>query len=125
MDISSPQNKDIRAQAWKVLERLKQEGKARHIGVSNFTVAHLEELLSVAVVPPEVNQVVFPFFLLCRLFVWTVAVQVEFHPLLFQRELLEFCKQHSIVLEAYSSLGQVRIAFLKFVLCLDNLFVVY
>jgi diketogulonate reductase-like aldo/keto reductase len=74
-----------RLESWRALEQLQEEGKVRSIGVSNFTVAHLEELLSVSQVVPAVNQ-------------------VEFSPFLFQRELLEFCRKNRIQLEAYAPL---------------------
>jgi methylglyoxal/glyoxal reductase len=78
-----------RLDSWRALEQLQEEGKVRSIGVSNFTVAHLEELLSVSKVVPAVNQ-------------------VEFSPFLFQRELLEYCRQHRIQLEAYAPLTRGR-----------------
>jgi diketogulonate reductase-like aldo/keto reductase len=76
-----------RRQSWRVLERLKREGKARSIGVSNFTIRHLTELLAETETVPAVNQ-------------------VEFHPYLYQRELLDFCVARRIVLEAYCPLTQ-------------------
>ena len=61
--------------------------KARSIGVSNFTVAHLEALKRTAVVwPPSVNQ-------------------VECHPLYQQEALRQYCAKEGIVLQAYASLG--------------------
>lgn len=75
-----------RLESWKALEELKLEGRARSIGVSNFTVRHLEELMEGARVVPAVNQ-------------------VEFHPFLVQRDLLEFCRRHGILLTAYSPLA--------------------
>ena len=74
-----------RIQSWHLLEVLRERGKARSIGVSNFTIRHLTELLSEAKTIPAVNQ-------------------VEFHPYLYQRELLDFCRRSGIVLEAYSPL---------------------
>lgn len=74
-----------RRRSWRVLERLRATGKARSIGVSNFTVRHLSELLSETETVPAVNQ-------------------VEFHPYLYQRDLLDFCASKGIVLEAYSPL---------------------
>ena len=74
-----------RKDSWRALETILSEGRARAIGVSNYTVGHLQELLSHAKVPPAVNQ-------------------VEFHPWLYQRELLDFCRLHDIVLVAYSPL---------------------
>jgi diketogulonate reductase-like aldo/keto reductase len=74
-----------RRQSWRVLEELRAQGKARSIGVSNFTIRHLTELLAETKTVPAVNQ-------------------VEFHPYLYQRDLLEFCNGAGIVLEAYSPL---------------------
>ncbi|MDO8538271.1 MAG: aldo/keto reductase [archaeon] len=71
--------------AWKVLEKIYKEGKAKSIGVSNYTIKHLEELLEVADIVPAVNQ-------------------VEFSPYLYQKELLEYCKKKGIALEAYAPL---------------------
>ena len=75
----------VRKDTWRAMERLRAEGKARAIGVSNYTVRHLEELLAAASEPPAVNQ-------------------VEFHPFLFQCELLAFCERHGIRLEGYAPL---------------------
>ncbi|MFZ4454059.1 aldo/keto reductase [Salibacterium aidingense] len=74
-------------ETWGALEKLYEEGKVRAIGVSNFTDQHLEELMKTAKVKPMVNQ-------------------VEFHPRLFQKELLEYCQNHDIQLEAWRPLGQ-------------------
>ena len=74
-----------RRQSWRVLEALRAEGKARSIGVSNFTIRHLTELLAETKTVPAVNQ-------------------VEFHPYLYQRDLFEFCAGEGIVIEAYSPL---------------------
>lgn len=74
-----------RLQAWRALERLRAEGRARAIGVSNFMVGHLQELLAHANDAPVVNQ-------------------VELSPFLQHRELRAFCAQHAIVIEAYSPL---------------------
>lgn len=76
-----------RVHAWSVLEQLNKQGLAKNIGVSNFTVTHLKELLAKSKVIPAVNQ-------------------VEFSPFLFQQNLLDFCEQKKIALEAYSPLTQ-------------------
>lgn len=70
---------------WKALEKLYKEGEVRAIGVSNFQIHHLEDILSDCEIPPMVNQ-------------------VEFHPLLTQQELRQFCQQQNIQLEAWSPL---------------------
>lgn len=72
---------------WRALEKIYQEGKARAIGVSNFQIHHLEDLLQVSEVVPAVNQ-------------------VELHPELTQKELLQYCNDKGIRLEAWSPLGQ-------------------
>jgi diketogulonate reductase-like aldo/keto reductase len=74
-----------RIQSWHALELLRERGKARSIGVSNFTINHLTELLRQTKTILSVNQ-------------------VEFHPYLYQRDLFEFCRRSGIVLEAYSPL---------------------
>ncbi len=74
-----------RLESWRALVALREEGLCRAIGVSNYTIAHLEELAGASPVTPAVNQ-------------------VEFHPFLFQETLLSYCKANGIVLEAYSPL---------------------
>jgi diketogulonate reductase-like aldo/keto reductase len=74
-----------RRRSWGALEALRAQGKARSIGVSNFTISHLTELLAETGSVPAVNQ-------------------VEFHPYLYQRDLLDFCIAKGIVIEAYSPL---------------------
>jgi diketogulonate reductase-like aldo/keto reductase len=71
-------------ECWKVLEGLPKD-QCRAVGVSNFTVAHLDELAKISSVVPAVNQ-------------------VEFHPFLYQAGLQEACRKLGIVLEAYSPL---------------------
>jgi len=78
-----------RAETWRAMERVLADGKARAIGVSNYTIRHLEELHSTAKVPPAVNQ-------------------VEFHPFLFQRDLLDHCRRRGIRLEAYAPLVKAQ-----------------
>ena len=74
-------------ETWKAMEELYNEGKIRAIGVSNFLVHHLEELISGCEIEPMVNQ-------------------IEFHPGHNQKETVEFCKKHGIVVEAWSPLGR-------------------
>jgi len=84
-------NKEIpMAETFTALAEIVAEGKVRHIGVSNFTVRHLKEALSVSKVPIVVNQ-------------------VEFHPFLYQKELLAFCKENKIRLTAYSPLARGKV----------------
>jgi diketogulonate reductase-like aldo/keto reductase len=74
-----------RRKSWRALEELQKKGKTRSIGVSNFTIAHLRELFAESETVPAVNQ-------------------VEFHPYLYQQDLLAFCQAKGIVIEAYSPL---------------------
>lgn len=75
----------LRNETWKALEKIYKDGKARSIGVSNFTILHLNELFKTTSTIPAVNQ-------------------VEFSPFLYQKELMEFCQANKIVVEAYSPL---------------------
>jgi diketogulonate reductase-like aldo/keto reductase len=70
---------------WKAMIQLLKEGKTRAIGVSNYEIFHLQEILENFDVLPSVNQ-------------------VEFHPFLYQEKLLEFSKINNIQLAAYSPL---------------------
>jgi diketogulonate reductase-like aldo/keto reductase len=76
---------DGRLHSWRALERIISEGRCRAIGVSNYTVHHLEELLSRAKTPPAVNQ-------------------IEVHPWCQQRDVVAFCEAHGIAVVAYSPL---------------------
>ncbi len=76
----------VRKNSWKALEDLYHAGQAKAIGVSNYTIKHLEELKTYASVMPAVNQ-------------------VELHVFLQQPELLDYCRQNGIVVEAYSPLA--------------------
>jgi diketogulonate reductase-like aldo/keto reductase len=75
--------------AWDGMQRAHERGYARSIGVSNFSVAELEELRAVADTPPAVNQ-------------------VQFSPFEYRRKLLDACEQRQVVVEAYSPLGTGR-----------------
>ena len=80
----------LRHESWRAMETLYEEGKCRAIGVSNYTIRHLEELLQTSKTVPAVNQ-------------------VEFHPYLYQKELLDFCRTRNIRIEAYSPLTKGKI----------------
>ncbi|XXG85481.1 hypothetical protein AAC387_Pa11g0553 [Persea americana] len=71
---------------WSAMEKLYDSGKARAIGVSNFSSKKLDDLLNIARVPPAVNQ-------------------VECHPGWEQHRLREFCRSRGVHLSAYSPLG--------------------
>jgi diketogulonate reductase-like aldo/keto reductase len=74
-----------RRDSWRALERVLADGRCRAIGVSNYMVHHLEELLGDAKVAPAVNQ-------------------IELHPWCQQRAVTAFCTAHGIAVEAYSPL---------------------
>ena len=77
-------------ETWKVLEKIYESGRAKSIGVSNFLVHQLKDLLSHTGIIPAVNQ-------------------IEFHPYLIQPDLMKFCNDKGIRLEAWSPLMQGRI----------------
>ena len=79
-----------RQDAWKAMEQIYESGRAKAIGVSNFTIEHLDDLLSQCSVVPAVNQ-------------------VEFHPFLVQPQLLKYCKEHKIQLEAWSPIAKGQV----------------
>ncbi|MCR8996185.1 aldo/keto reductase [Brevibacillus sp. 7WMA2] len=74
-------------EAWRALEKLYKDGRVKAIGVSNFQIHHLEDLMGEAEIKPMINQ-------------------VEFHPYLTQKELITFCRTHDIQMEAWSPLMQ-------------------
>jgi 2,5-diketo-D-gluconate reductase A len=75
--------------AWPAMERARELGHARSIGISNFDVAELNQLLAAASVTPVLNQ-------------------VQFGPYTYRAALLDACRQNNIALEAYSTLGTGR-----------------
>jgi diketogulonate reductase-like aldo/keto reductase len=75
--------------AWDGMQRAHERGYARSIGISNFSLAEIDELLGVADIRPTVNQ-------------------VQFSPFEYRRGLLEGCEERDVVLEAYSPLGTGR-----------------
>lgn len=88
--------KGIAGRTWKDLIKLYQDGRVRAIGVSNFMIHHLEELLSETDIVPMVNQ-------------------VELHPFFTHKPLRQFCRDHNIQLEAYTPLmkGQLDLPVLN------------
>eukprot|EP01111_Echinosteliopsis_oligospora_P004167 TRINITY_DN1661_c0_g1_i1.p1 TRINITY_DN1661_c0_g1~~TRINITY_DN1661_c0_g1_i1.p1 ORF type:complete len:295 (-),score=64.15 TRINITY_DN1661_c0_g1_i1:107-991(-) len=79
------QTAKARADSWRAMEKIIKEGKCKAIGVSNYTISHLQELLAHCVVPPAVNQ-------------------FELHPCLYQKDLVDFCQKNNILVQAYCSL---------------------
>ncbi|MET3288323.1 aldo/keto reductase [Brevibacillus fluminis] len=74
-------------EAWRALETLYKAGRVKAIGVSNFQIHHLEDLMKDAEIKPMINQ-------------------VEYHPRLTQKEVQAFCREHGIQMEAWSPLMQ-------------------
>ena len=86
----SPDWAAINAETWRGFEKLYKDGKVRAIGVSNFMPAQLAALKERAEVQPMVDQ-------------------VEFHPGYIQRNVLDYCRENGIVVEAWSPLGSGRL----------------
>jgi diketogulonate reductase-like aldo/keto reductase len=86
------QGRQKRHDSWKALLNIKASGRVRSVGVSNFTIEHLQTLFQEFDEKPAVNQ-------------------VEFHPFIYeeQAELLDFCKSQNIVFEAYSPLARGKL----------------
>ena len=80
---------ELRRDSWRALERIQTQGLSRAIGVSNYSVRHLEELREHSDVVPAVNQ-------------------VEMHPFVYDPDLLGYCARHGIRVEAYSPLTRGR-----------------
>ena len=81
---------EINAETWRGMEQLYKDGIVKNIGVCNFKIHHLEELKKTAEIMPFINQ-------------------VELHPGLPQKELVNYCKKEEIVIEASSPLGNGQI----------------
>lgn len=90
LKMTNPRNAKMRAETWRALEKLYDEGKCRAIGVSNYDERHLKELLAVCRIKPMVDQ-------------------LEHHPRLQRSSLVKFCKDNDIVFEAYTSLGDGKL----------------
>lgn len=84
------QDKDLIIETWKAMEVLYNEGKVKNIGVSNFNVDHLENLLQETSIKPVINQ-------------------IECHPYLIQKELRTYLEAQKIVAQSWSPLmnGQI------------------
>jgi diketogulonate reductase-like aldo/keto reductase len=80
----------VATRAWAGLERARELGLARSIGVSNFGAAELDAVIAAGTVPPAVNQ-------------------VQFNPRHYRRALLDECGRHNVAVEAYSPLGTGRL----------------
>lgn len=82
--------KPLNKETWRAMELLYKEKRIRSIGVSNFHIHHLEDLMKDCEIKPMVNQ-------------------IEFHPRLVQPHLLDFCRKHHIQFEAWSPLMQGKV----------------
>ncbi|KAF5273447.1 hypothetical protein FQA39_LY07464 [Lamprigera yunnana] len=83
----SAENLRLRTASWAAMVKAKEEGLVRDIGVSNYTVTHLQQLLNDCQnIKPAINQ-------------------VEWHPACHQKELKDFCDKEGIILQAYMPLG--------------------
>ncbi|WP_033829616.1 aldo/keto reductase [Bacillus andreraoultii] len=82
--------KDKYVETWHALEKLYKDGRVRAIGVSNFHIHHLQKLMEQSDEKPVINQ-------------------VELHPYLSQKELITFCQNEGIAVEAWSPLGRGRL----------------
>jgi diketogulonate reductase-like aldo/keto reductase len=82
-------NSRLRKETWHAFEEIHKSGRAKNIGVSNFVVHHLEELMQYANVLPAVDQ-------------------IELHPFVYeeQRPIVESCQKYEIIIEAYSPLSR-------------------
>jgi diketogulonate reductase-like aldo/keto reductase len=76
---------DQYVETYQAMEEILESGKVRTIGVCNFNIEHLERLLKECNIVPAVNQ-------------------IEMHPMLIQPELIKYCQEHKIQIEAYSPL---------------------
>lgn len=81
----------LRKESWQALEKIVRSGKAKSIGVSNFEVKHLKEIMKFCQIKPAVNQ-------------------IELHPFVYkkQKPILEYCEKEGIAVEGYSPLAQAK-----------------
>lgn len=77
-------------ESWKAMEDLYKQGKIKAIGVSNFKVHHMEEIMENCEIKPMVNQ-------------------IEFHPSCLEKEIRNFCKKENIVVTGYSPLANGKV----------------
>lgn len=85
---------DLYVDTWRELERIRESGRARSIGVSNFAPEHLERLRQETDVKPVLNQ-------------------IELHPALQQRDIVDYCREHGIEIESWGPLGQGKYPLLE------------
>jgi diketogulonate reductase-like aldo/keto reductase len=78
-----------RNDSWKAMEELLKQGKCKAIGVSNFMINHLEDLKKNSSVLPAVNQ-------------------IEFNPFVYEKEVIEYCQNLGVTIEAYTPIARGR-----------------
>ena len=80
-----------RLESWKAMEKILTDGKVKAIGISNFMKRHIEELLDNSDIVPVINQ-------------------IELSPFnyLFRKDIIDFCLENNIAIEAYSPLTKAR-----------------
>ena len=83
---TGPSTKHVLFETWRGMEESLEQGLCRHIGVSNFSQKKLQALLQEARIKPEMNQ-------------------IELHPYLQQKELIDYCKSNGLQVTGYSPLG--------------------
>lgn len=86
--------KGMISSAWREMEKIYHSKKVRAIGLSNHLIHHVEEVLNEATIVPVVNQ-------------------MELHPYLIQQEVVDYCKKHNIIPQAWSPLGSSKVPLLK------------
>ncbi|KAF9153650.1 hypothetical protein BG015_002966 [Linnemannia schmuckeri] len=117
LKLPDPQNAINRMESWRALEDLYHAKKLRAIGVSNYTLAHLAQLVerphnSHATHHPSIQgstTAAAAAAPLARTMVIPHVHQFEMHPRLFQKQLVDYCQHHRIQVQAYSSLGESRL----------------
>lgn len=80
--------KQLNADTWKAMQDLHNQGRLRILGVSNFMIYHLEELLKTATIKPAINQ-------------------IELSPVWQQREVVEYCQKNDIALQAWQPIAPI------------------
>jgi methylglyoxal/glyoxal reductase len=85
-----PRNAELRRESWKAIEEAYHAKKFKAIGVSNYEIKHLEEMKKYSQVMPMVNQ-------------------IELHPMYYPKDLIQYCHDNNIIVQAYSSLGDQKL----------------
>ncbi len=81
--------KTLNAETWRGFEKMVEDGKLKSIGVSNFMIHHLEEILKIAKIKPVINQ-------------------LNLNPTWQQREVVDFCKKNNIICQAWAPLVRIK-----------------